>query len=136
MPRSRVPNRPSFQQWPIQQWRTAAYDFLFPPRCAVCNANGSLLCEGCRGDFVAAAPPRCPRCWAPATATVPSPRSAECDRCRLDPPQLRSLRAAFLFEGPARRALLAVKYQGLTATVPPIVELAAATPAYAGLGAD
>ena len=37
------------------------------------------------------------------------------------PPALRSLRAACIFEGTVRRALLAVKYQGLTATAAPIL---------------
>ena len=112
---------------PLQRWRVAAYDFLFPPRCAVCDAADALLCDDCRDRFAPALPPRCPRCWAPSDQTEPDPgaratASLVCDRCRIDPPALRALRAAFIFEGAARHAVLAVKYQALTATVVPIIE--------------
>ena len=139
---SRLVGRP-FARWRPKQaasfpralpkWRAAAVDLLFPPRCAVCDAGGSLLCQDCRDRFTVAAPPRCPRCWSPSDG---SPGSASpgivCDRCRAKPPDLRSLRAAFVFEGAARAAVLVVKYQGLTATAAPIITRAA-TP---GLSSD
>lgn len=122
MPPAVLPNRS-----PLRRWRAAAYDFLFPPRCAVCDAADALLCDDCRARFRAAVPPRCPRCWAPCghTELDSGPSAAAslvCDRCRADPPALRGLRAAFIFDGAARRAVLAVKYQALTATVAPIIE--------------
>ena len=54
--------RPGFPRSSIERWRDAATDFVFPPRCAVCDAGGSLLCDDCRAGFTRAAPPRCPRC--------------------------------------------------------------------------
>ncbi len=104
----------------LRRWRGRAADFLFPPRCAVCAADGALLCDDCRATFTPAAPPRCPRCWEPGDG----PAASVCHRCRLDPPALRSLRAAFVFQGTARRAVLAVKYQSLTATAAPMLEVA------------
>lgn len=104
----------------LRRWRGLAADFLFPPRCAVCAADGALLCDDCRAAFTPAAPPRCPRCWDPSDESAAS----VCDRCRREPPSLRSLRAAFVFEGAARRAVLAVKYQSLTATAAPMLEVA------------
>ena len=82
--------------------------------------DGALLCDDCRATFTPAAPPRCPRCWEPGDG----PAASVCHRCRLDPPALRSLRAAFVFQGTARRAVLAVKYQSLTATAAPMLEVA------------
>jgi predicted amidophosphoribosyltransferase len=102
----------------LRRWRGRAADFLFPPRCAVCAADGALLCDDCRAAFTPAAPPRCARCWNPSD----DPAAAICARCRLNPPPLRSLRAAFVFQGAARRAVLAVKYQHLTATAAPMLE--------------
>ena len=104
----------------LRRWRGRAADFLFPPRCAVCAADGALLCGDCRATFTPAALPRCPRCWDPGAG----PDASVCRRCRHDPPPLRSLRAAFVFQGAARRAVLAVKYQSLTATAAPMLEVA------------
>ncbi len=104
----------------LRRWRGRAADFLFPPRCAVCAADGALVCDDCHGAFTPAAPPRCPRCWDPSD----EPAASVCNRCRHEPPALRSLRAAFVFEGAARRAVLAVKYQSLTATAAPMLDVA------------
>ena len=115
----------------LRRWRDRAADLFFPPRCAVCAAAGALLCDACRRDFPPAAGPRCRRCWTPAgPGTVPTagPGAGDallCDRCRINPPPLASLRTPFVFEATLRRALLAVKYQGLTATAAPILDAAA-----------
>ena len=79
--------RPGFPRSSIERWRDAATDFVFPPRCAVCDAGGFLLCDDCRAGFTRAAPPRCPRCWTPSeTAGAATSAAGVCDRCHLDPP--------------------------------------------------
>ena len=42
-----------------------ALDLLFPPRCGICRAGGSLLCADCIGDLPVADGRRCQRCWMP-----------------------------------------------------------------------
>ena len=106
----------------LRRWRAALYDFVLPPRCAVCGRDGAILCAPCAADFPPASPPRCPRCWSPQPQ--PLPPQALCDRCTPDPPPLRSLRAACIFDGAARHAVHAVKYQSLSATVAPMLAAA------------
>ena len=106
----------------LRRWHAALYDFVLPPRCAVCGRDGALLCAPCAADFPPAAPPRCPRCWTPQPH--PLPPHAPCDRCTADPPPLRHLRAACVFDGAARRAVHAVKYRSLSATVAPMLAAA------------
>ena len=97
--------------------RAAALDFLFPPRCAACGRAGALLCDSCVAAFQPAGGQRCPRCWAPASA-------ASCGRCEIAPPAYDTLRAAFVFAGPLRQAVHAIKYDGHTAIAAPLVALA------------
>ncbi|MEE9277151.1 MAG: double zinc ribbon domain-containing protein [Dehalococcoidia bacterium] len=100
-------------------WRRlwdAALDFVFPPRCVVCGRDAAHLCADCAAEFEPAAGSRCLRCWTPGSAEL-------CARCEATPPAFRSLRAAFVFHGATRDAILAVKYKGFTAAVAPLVDL-------------
>ena len=108
-------------------WRDAALDLLFPPRCAVCERNGSPLCALCVEEFVRADGNRCPRCWSP----VARGSSQICATCQTDPPSFDGLRGAFVYEGNVRDAVLALKYEGLSSLDRPLVaevDLDAVTP--------
>lgn len=87
-----------------------ALDLLYPPACVACGAEtGSLggLCPACFRDTVFVSPPVCDCCGAPASGDAPV---YACDACLHAPPAWTRGRAAALYEGGARRAVLALKH--------------------------
>ena len=114
------PHSPRHPRVLFRRFRDAGLDLLFPPACAVCRRDGSQLCDQCVSEFTLADGPRCSRCWSPDSA---SHRSATiCDRCTADPPASATLRAAFVFQGALREAVHALKYDGITAVVGPLLD--------------
>ena len=93
----------------------AVLDFVFPPQCAACGRDGAHLCTVCAGSFRVAGGIRCSTCWSPGPADP-------CTHCEQWPPALRSLRAAYIFEGQLRSAVLALKYRSIRAVAEPLVE--------------
>jgi len=91
----------------IQAWNRVL-DLVFPPRCVGCGDFGSFLCEVCINDMARATPPRCSICWMPAKAEV-------CERCRWGAPSFAAARSAFVYESTARKAVLALKFRGVSA---------------------
>ncbi len=86
-------------------WR-GALDLLYPPVCAACGAEtegAGGLCGDCFGAMPFIVGPVCDRCGAPAAAEA-------CDACLHAPPAWGRGRAAALYDGPARRAVLALKH--------------------------
>jgi predicted amidophosphoribosyltransferase len=81
-------------------------DVLFPPRCAGCGGGRWPFCPACWSVIALLDPPGCLRCGRPLDVVVP--RCADC------PPSAVSWsRAPFLYDGPVRRALMALKFGGL-----------------------
>jgi competence protein ComFC len=79
---------------------------ILPEVCAGCGISGSWMCADCdkrlrrvNADSI------CLRCGSPGR------RSTLCRRCRHWPAELASSRSAFVFEGPARDAVLRLKYR-------------------------
>ena len=90
-------------------------DLLFPPRCGLCGAVGSFLCEPCEEGLPGLTGRRCPTC-----ADLLSPRGV-CGRCAaLAAQPLDSLQAAFVFEEGARRLVHRLKYERLSALAGPM----------------
>jgi len=84
-------------------------DVLFPPACVACGGGSWPFCSRCRGALATLTPPGCRRCGRPFGASV--------DGCADCPPASISwARSAFLYEGPARRALVRLKFSGLRST--------------------
>lgn len=108
----------------------ATLDLLFPPRCVGCERAGSFLCERCVDNMTPAVGTRCPRCWQPGEF------DAVCRDCRLMPPAFDGLRSAFVYEGPARHVVHALKYRGMTAVAEPAAALLASAARRFALGAD
>ena len=82
-----------------------ALETVFPARCAGCARGPWPFCDDCRSALVSLEPPWCRRCGRPW------PRSVE--RCRDCPPAaIDSARAPFLYAGPARAAILRLKFSG------------------------
>jgi competence protein ComFC len=92
-------------------------DLLFPPRCAVCGRGGPFLCDECASSLPRALPPRCSRCWRPIAAGEP------CLDCESRASPLDSVRSAFLYLGPVRDLVHALKYDGQTALAGPMIRL-------------
>jgi ComF family protein len=98
-----------------------ALDLVFPPRCVSCNAFGAFICDRCRSDMIRATGPRCDICWMPIEPPHP------CRRCRYHRPAFDSARAAFVYEGAARDAVLALKFRGTSAVAPLMAQSIAET---------
>ena len=80
-------------------------DVLFPMRCAGCSRGPWPFCPGCRSELVLLSPPWCDRCGMPGEEHL-----AGCRHC--PPAPVASARAPFLYAGPARAALLRLKWSG------------------------
>ena len=93
---------------PVARLWERALDLLFPPRCVSCGRFGALICEPCRANVTPALPPRCRGCWMPANAAV-------CPRCHNLRPHFSAVRAPFVYGGPARDAVHALKFNGVSA---------------------
>jgi predicted amidophosphoribosyltransferase len=82
-----------------------ALETLFPARCAGCGQGPWPFCDDCRSALVSLEPPWCDRCGRPWSRPV--------ERCRDCPPvSIDSARAPFLYAGPARAAILRLKFSG------------------------
>jgi ComF family protein len=78
---------------------------LFPRACAGCSGPGWPFCAGCESTLVHLRPPGCERCG--------RPRAQEVDACRdCPPPGPDWCRSGWLYGGPSRRALIALKFAG------------------------
>ena len=95
----------------LRLWERAL-DLIFPPRCVGCGRFGAFLCDACLAVTPVAAPPRCDRCWVAMDAP------GTCHRCRRGHPALAGARAAFVYGGPAREAIHALKFNGVSAIAP------------------
>ena len=82
-----------------------AVDAVFPRRCAGCGVGPWPFCAECRDALVVLQPPWCARCGTPSLLAVP--RCPECP-----PDAITTVRAPFLFEGPAREAIHRLKFAG------------------------
>ena len=90
----------------------AILDLMLPPACAACGSAGALLCSACLRAARPASDPAC-RFIAPDPAIAIGQ-------------DLSLALAAFAFEGPIRRALARLKYEGASRLAGPLAK--AATP--------
>lgn len=100
--------------------RRVAVDLLFPPRCALCGVDGSLLCGACANALPAASGVRCDICW-----TSLEPVGDRCQHCASTPPSFEMLRSPYVMADEARRLVLELKYEGLTSLAEPMGNLMA-----------
>lgn len=91
--------------------RTLALDALFPPRCIGCGALGAFICARCLTAAPRATGDRCPTCWL-------SLQHGRCRDCQRAAPAFTALRSAFPYTGLARKAVLALKFEGVSALAP------------------
>jgi len=80
-------------------------DTVFPRSCAGCRSGPWPFCNECLARLRPIEPPWCERCGNPTDEP-----QATCQDC--PPPSLTSMRSAFVYDGPARRAVLRLKFSG------------------------
>lgn len=95
---------------PLNRLFGALVDVLMPPACMACKAEVATpnsLCADCWGALPAIEGARCQQCSLP----LPMQWQAEshCLGCLADPPAFDAAHAPFLYEGPARQLVLALK---------------------------
>jgi len=78
-------------------------DAAFPRACAGCGDGPWPFCSSCAAGLHPLDPPWCERCGAPTSRAVPA-----CDQC--PPHAVTSARAAFAYEGAAKRAVHRLKF--------------------------
>ena len=98
----------------------AAADLFLPRRCVACGRAGCWLCDPCRAALVPLPAPRCDRCGAPLARPW-----RRCRECRGRDLAFASARAAFIYEGPARRLVTACKFRALRPLAAEMAALAA-----------
>jgi ComF family protein len=110
-------------------------DLVFPPRCVHCHALGALLCDRCRATIAIPQPPLCARCGRPLLASRPVRRRDVCASGR-GPAHLTSLRAATVYDGVIRSAILAYKFGGARRLAEPLGAMLTEVYRREGLAAD
>jgi len=105
---------------PLARLAQAFLDVLFPPRCVACGEQGAFLCQACVAAMPRALPPRCPLCWQPER------RGEMCGRCAQGRPAFEGTRSLYVYQGPVREAVHALKYNHLSALARPMGEILAA----------
>lgn len=98
-------------------------DLLFPPRCVACGTAGAVLCVRCLAQTRAPELPLCEQCG----RTLLASEGEMCPVCREGrvPGALALIRAAAIHEGPAREAVLALKYRRQRRLAEPLGDLLA-----------
>jgi ComF family protein len=110
-------------------------DLVFPPRCVNCHTLGALLCKNCRATIAIPQTPLCVRCGRPLL----TPRAdQQCDLCASGrgPAHLTSLRAATVYDGAIRAAILAYKFRSMRRLAESLGEMLAEAYKREGLTAD
>ena len=81
-------------------------DWIFPPVCAGCGTEGSLLCGACLSKIHTMPFTVCQLCGKPLRS------AGVCAACQADPPQYQALRCYSVYEGIARELVHQLKYDG------------------------
>jgi len=94
-------------------WRRAAVDLLFPPRCALCDADlvdtedGLLLCGSCQGGLAPQEWLGCPRCGDAAPPNIRHGRT--CHTCRGMRLHFDTVVPLGSYHGPLKQVVLKMK---------------------------
>ncbi len=102
----------------------ALLSWLFPARCVGCGEFETFLCARCRSQLQPVGAEVCVRCGQPGVTWSSPPW---CPACVGRSTGYASARSAFLYEGVARKLVVALKSHGLRAVAPVMAELAAAS---------
>jgi ComF family protein len=89
----------------------ALVDLVLPPRCPACRIivdGDGRFCPTCWPQLQFITAPCCARCGLPFAHDYGP--GAECGTCIAEPPRFAAARAALVYGGPARAAVLALKH--------------------------
>lgn len=110
---------------------SVAVELLFPARCVGCNREGAFICEACQETLPLLEPPFCFLCSEPGRLTI-----GLCGNCWARPLLIEGIRAPYRMQGAVRKAIHALKYQGVRALAPTLGRLMAHFVTQQGLSAD
>jgi ComF family protein len=105
----------------LQQTIQYLLDLLFPPQCAGCQCNGTILCSVCTAKIQPIPMPFCQHCHTPLSP------DRGCRRCAQRPLRLSGLRCVSGYQEPLRSCIHALKYDGVTRLAQPLGECLAQT---------
>ncbi len=104
----------------LERTSRLAIGLLFPARCALCSAAGTMLCESCVAVLPVTKGRRCERCW------TPSADRQLCVHCASTLElAFTSIRAPFVMEEAARALVHKLKYAGVSSLGEPMGALIA-----------
>lgn len=103
----------------LDQLKSKAADFLFPPHCLGCGREGDFLCITCRHALPRLMPPLCHKCGKPLI------QEDHCSACQKWQLEINGIRSPFLFEGVIRQAIHQFKYNNFKALALPLAQLLA-----------
>ncbi len=95
----------------LQTFGQALVDLVLPPRCPACRVivdGDGRFCPDCWPQLQFITAPCCARCGLPFDHDRGA--GAECGSCIAEPPRFAAARAALVYGGPARAAILALKH--------------------------
>ena len=96
----------------LQRAAASALDFIFPGRCASCDAPGESPFCGICADTLVALPAGCPVCGVPEDdALLPALRPRRCAHCREKAPPFALATAPYLHGGALAEAIHRLKYE-------------------------
>lgn len=113
----------------------AIVDLLLPPSCMACGtpvATPMSLCAECWSSLPVIEAARCTRCAVPLPVAWQA--EAECLGCLRDPPDFDHAAAPYLYDGPARSILLAMKHGRDAWAAPMARDMLRAAPDWASPG--
>ena len=93
--------RPAYS---LYQLLWGALDWVFPPNCGGCAKFAERWCQDCQAALVRLPETVCLFCG------TPLPASGTCADCQTTLPEYRGLRSVCAYSGPARRAVIRLKY--------------------------
>lgn len=111
-------------------WLRAGLDFVWPPRCRICDTSTAgapypWVCQTCWLAIDYLTPPLCYQCGEPFAAPLEGIASAthRCGACLRQPPAYDRARAVGLYQGVLRQLIHAMKYQRVYGLVRPLAAL-------------
>ena len=86
-------------------------DALYPLECVGCGGSGKVICDACVADLPVLGPPFCRVCATPGDFDL-------CGVCANRMRRFDGVRAPYVYSGPIRAAILALKYSGIKSAAP------------------
>ena len=93
---------------PLRRAVGSVVGFILPQSCVHCRREGPLLCADCHARMELVQGVRCPHC-----AERIGDDATICSSCAIMPPPLDRLASVYRYHGPARSAVLALKFRSL-----------------------